>query len=132
MSFFHSGGKLVPHFDTSSTWREVRILSRSDSSSGSGGGGGGPSTSNATAGTSSTCGPKSHPWDPSVIVRGDKKDKHSEIENEFIGSQGESMTRNSVVVRFKGQVDVMLSPLLLEGLQRYVLVFVNYILYCLL
>lgn len=105
------GGKLVPHFDTCSTWREVRIISRSDSN-------------NSTTSTSSVA-PKSHPWDPSVMVKGaanagDSSKSNEMHENEFIGAaQGESATRNSVVVRFKGQVDVMLTPLLLEGLQRY-------------
>lgn len=100
------GGKLVPHFDTCSTYREIRIISKSDSTS----------STTSLQSTTSNVHPKSHPWDPSVLVKGDVKTEG--IENEFIGSQGESTTRNSVIVRFKGQVDVMLTPLLLEGLQR--------------
>lgn len=52
------GSKLVPHFDTHSNWREVRIVSRSDSN-GSGSG--------SSIGLNSA--PKSHPWDPSVMLR---------------------------------------------------------------
>lgn len=109
------GSKLVPYFDNYTNWREVRVLSRFDNI-----------TSNAATAAAMQSGiPKPHPWDPSVLVRGDissdkEKDKYSEvtIENEFLSSQGETATRNSVVVRFKGQVDLMLTPLLLEGLQR--------------
>lgn len=52
------GSKLVPHFDTYSNWREVRIVSRSDSN-GSG--------SSSSIGLNTV--PKSHPWDPSVMLR---------------------------------------------------------------
>lgn len=37
---------------------------------------------------------------------------------EFMSAQSDAATRNSVIVRFKGHVEVMLTPLLLEGLQR--------------
>lgn len=97
------GGKLIPHFDTCSNYREMRIISKSDSTT-------------SVQSNNTSIQPKGHPWDPSVLVKGDVKTEG--IENEFIGSQGESATRNSVIVRFKGQVDVMLTPLLLEGLQR--------------
>ncbi|XP_058820213.1 bridge-like lipid transfer protein family member 1 isoform X3 [Topomyia yanbarensis] len=103
------GSKLVPHFDNYSHWREVRIISRYDACAGQ------PSSSGM-----STL-PKPHPWDPSVMVRGSfEKHDGKENENEFLSSQGETATRNSVVIRFKGQVDMMLTPLLLEGLQRMI------------
>ncbi|XP_065078677.1 bridge-like lipid transfer protein family member 1 isoform X6 [Ochlerotatus camptorhynchus] len=103
------GGKLVPHFDNYSHWREVKIISRYD----------GSSQQSSASGMSTL--PKPHPWDPSVMVRGSfEKHESKENENEFLSSQGETATRNSVVIRFKGQVDVMLTPLLLEGLQRMI------------
>lgn len=37
---------------------------------------------------------------------------------EFMTAQSDAATRNTVIVRFKGHVEVMLTPLLLEGLQR--------------
>uniref|UniRef100_A0A182M138 Fragile site-associated protein C-terminal domain-containing protein n=1 Tax=Anopheles culicifacies TaxID=139723 RepID=A0A182M138_9DIPT len=112
------GGKLIPHFDTYSNCREVKIVSRYDvPSAGSGVSG---NLSGAGAGGFSTL-PKPHPWDPSVLVRSSfDKQESKEGENEFLSSQGEIATRNSIVVRFKGQVDVMLTPLLLEGLQRMI------------
>lgn len=61
------GSKLVPHFDTYSNWREVRIVSRCDSNG---------------SGTSSSLGlssaPKSHPWDPSVMLRHSDNIKENE------------------------------------------------------
>ncbi|XP_038111246.1 transmembrane protein KIAA1109 isoform X3 [Culex quinquefasciatus] len=102
------GSKLVPHFDNYSHWREVKVISRYDGS------GQQPTSSMSTL-------PRPHPWDPSVMVRGSfEKQESKEHENEFLSSQGETATRNSVVVRFKGQVDIMVTPLLLEGLQRMV------------
>ncbi|XP_055681343.1 bridge-like lipid transfer protein family member 1 isoform X2 [Lutzomyia longipalpis] len=103
------GGKMVPHFDTCSNWREVRILTRSD-----------PATSSTLPSSSGL--PKSHPWDPSIMIKNDEQEKHKESEeNEFISPMGgETATRNSVVVRCKGQADVMVTPLLLEGLQRMI------------
>lgn len=53
------GSKLVPHFDTYSNWREVRIVSQMDSSS---------SASSSYAITQAL--PKSHPWDPNVLLKG--------------------------------------------------------------
>uniref|UniRef100_A0A182PCZ3 Bridge-like lipid transfer protein family member 1 C-terminal domain-containing protein n=1 Tax=Anopheles epiroticus TaxID=199890 RepID=A0A182PCZ3_9DIPT len=108
------GGKLIPHFDTYTNCREVKIVSRYDVPSSTGGGG-----LPGTGGFSTL--PKPHPWDPSVLVRSSfDKQESKEGENEFLSSQGEIATRNSIVVRFKGQVDVMLTPLLLEGLQRMI------------
>jgi len=109
---------LVPHFDTCTNWREVRIVPRQSHHDGS-------QTINTHMPPTCSGVPKPHPWDPSVLVKGVVNDKETQNheenqENEFIGSQGESATRNSVVIRFKGQVDVLLTPLLLEGLQRYV------------
>lgn len=111
------GSKLVPHFDTYSHFREVKIISRTDTT-----------TANVPP-NHPTAQPKSHPWDPFVLVQ-EKQQQNSEEnkenknktevnqELEFLGFQGETATRSSVILRFKGAVDVMLTPLLLEGLQR--------------
>lgn len=113
------GSKLVPHFDNYSHWREVRIISRFDANAP-------PSASGANVNCPSVH-PRPHPWDPFVMVQGggsdetgkESKDKNeNNTELEFLGFQGETATRSSLVVRLKGQIDVMLTPLLLEGLQR--------------
>lgn len=41
-------------------------------------------------------------------------------EKEFMTAQNDTATRNSVVVKFKGNIEVTLTPLLLEGLQRMI------------
>lgn len=113
------GSKLVPHFDNYSHWREIKIIPRFDASS--------ASTSNANIPPScATAPPKSHPWDPMVLVRGgEEKDKNNEggkKDQEFLGAFHGEMpaSRTSLVVRFKGQIDIMLTPLLLESSQRMV------------
>lgn len=45
-------------------------------------------------------------------------DIFSDDEKEFMTSQNDTATRNSVVVKFKGNIEATLTPLLLEGLQR--------------
>lgn len=40
-------------------------------------------------------------------------------EKEFMAGQNDTATRCSVIVKFKGNLEVTLTPLLLEGLQRY-------------
>jgi hypothetical protein len=113
------GSKLVPHFDNYSHWREIKIVPRFDS------GASGSNTNIPPSCASSV--PKSHPWDPMVLVRGaDEKEKNTEgskgKDQEFLGAFHGEMpaSRTSLVVRFKGQIDVMLTPLLLESSQRMV------------
>lgn len=111
------GSKLVPHFDNYSHWREIKIVPRFDAAA-----------SGSTANIPPTCPlvqPKSHPWDPMVLVRDQEKKEASEAtkkDQEFLGAfHGElPASRTSLVVRFKGQIDIMLTPLLLESSQRMV------------
>lgn len=110
------GSKLVPHFDNYSHWREIKIIPRFDASA---------STSSANIPLCPSAAPKSHPWDPMVLVKGnDEKEGGPEIkkDQEFLGEfHGElPASRTSLVVRFKGQIDIMLTPLLLESSQRLV------------
>lgn len=62
------GCKLVPHFDTYSNWREVRIVSRESNNS--------TSAHNVSSIAQSL--PRSHPWDPNVIIRTTDNVKHTE------------------------------------------------------
>lgn len=39
-------------------------------------------------------------------------------EKEFMAGQNDTATRSSIIVKFKGHLEVTLTPLLLEGLQR--------------
>lgn len=113
------GSKLVPHFDTYSNWREVRIVSRQQQQQ----------QDNGTQQHMTQGAPRPHPWDPSVLLRGGggveggatsttNIQKHGEEDTEFMAAQSDTATRSSVIIRLKGNVEVMLTPLLLEGLQR--------------
>lgn len=112
------GSKLVPHFDSYSHWREIKIVPRFD---------GNASTSNANVPPPCpSAPPKAHPWDPMIIVREkDEKERASDgnkKDQEFLGAFHGEMpsSRTSLVVRFKGQIDIMLTPLLLESSQRMI------------
>lgn len=63
------GCKLVPHFNTYSNWREIRIVSHTDSGS-----------TSSMHNTSTQSMPRSHPWDPSVTIRAAETGSHVESE----------------------------------------------------
>lgn len=65
------GHKLVPHFNTYSNWREIRIVSHSEAASTSSMHGGSGSTHAAT---------RSHPFDPNVIIRSANNENHTDSE----------------------------------------------------
>ncbi|XP_037884226.1 transmembrane protein KIAA1109 isoform X1 [Glossina fuscipes] len=104
------GSKMLPHFDLYSSWREIKVVPRYENATGS--------NSSATF----MGGPKSHPWDPSVLLKEEESDKSTNgfDDGEFMSLQAEGAACTSVVARLKGQVNVFLTPLLLEGLQRMV------------
>lgn len=83
-----------------------------------------PRYENATGSNSSATfmgGPKSHPWDPSVLLKEEEADKTTNgfDDGEFMSLQAEGGAAcTSVVARLKGQLNIFLTPLLLEGLQR--------------
>ncbi|XP_036340077.1 transmembrane protein KIAA1109 isoform X3 [Rhagoletis pomonella] len=104
------GSKMVPHFDLYACWREIKVVPRYENATGS--------NSSATF----IGGPKSHPWDPSVLLKEEESDKTTNgfDDGEFMSLQAEGAACTSVVARLKGQVNVFLTPLMLEGLQRMV------------
>lgn len=69
------GSKLVPHFDPCSNWKEVRVLGRNE-----------PGFSSAAPGSSglhsASTTPRSHPWDPSVLIRA-SNEKNKQDESEY-------------------------------------------------
>ncbi|XP_055837347.1 bridge-like lipid transfer protein family member 1 isoform X6 [Episyrphus balteatus] len=104
------GSKMIPHFDLYSSWKEIKVVPRYENSSGS------------SSSTTFIGGPKSHPWDPSVLLKEEENEKSTNgfDDGEFMSLQTESASCTSVVARLKGQVNVFLTPLMLEGLQRMV------------
>lgn len=65
----NSGCKLVPHFNTYSNWREVRIVSHSDAVN---------SASAHNVSNIAQSAPRSHPWDPNVTIRSVDGDNYAE------------------------------------------------------
>ncbi|XP_030565020.1 transmembrane protein KIAA1109 homolog isoform X2 [Drosophila novamexicana] len=105
------GSKMLPHFDLYSCWREIKVVPRYENTTGS--------NSSATF----MGGPKSHPWDPSVLLKEEESDKTTNgfDDGEFMSLQSEGGAAcTSVVARLKGQLNIFLTPLLPEGLQRMV------------
>lgn len=66
---FLVGCKLVPHFNTYSNWREVRIVSQAEA---------GTSASMHNASNIAQSVPRSHPWDPNVVIRSADSGNHAE------------------------------------------------------
>jgi hypothetical protein len=102
------GSKLVPHFDNYSHWREIKIIPRFD-----------------IAPPSCTSAPRSHPWDPSILIKNHNNDEKTSSDKEkkdeeFLSHGDTPASRTSLVLRFKGQIDIMFTPLLLESSQRMV------------
>lgn len=65
------GHKLVPHLNTYSNWREIRIVSHSDAGTSSSLHSGSGLTHAAT---------RSHPFDPNVIIRSANEENHTDSE----------------------------------------------------
>lgn len=105
------GSKMLPHFDLYFSWREIKIVPRFENTA---------TNASNSSGSTYIGAPKSHPWDPNTLMKEEHIEKgNSGSDNgEFMGLQTEGAASVSVVARFKGQVNVFLTPLMLEGLQR--------------
>ncbi|KAJ9593935.1 hypothetical protein L9F63_014649, partial [Diploptera punctata] len=63
-----------------------------------------------------------HPyaWDSSAFLGSESDDLETGCEEELLALQNEYGTRTTVILKMKGDVDVMISPLVLESLQRFI------------
>ena len=100
----YTGGRFVPYMETTSTGvTSLKMISRSDNS--------GSKTPTASC---------TYNWDY------DEGQGDSDIscamheEEELLGIQAGVGSRTSIIVKLKGDLDVMISPLLLESFQRFV------------
>lgn len=57
-----------------------------------------------------------HVWDQDDV----ENENHSFQEEELLSNQSDAGSRTLVIVKLKGDLDIMISPLLLESLQRFV------------
>lgn len=65
--------------------------------------------------------PRTTVWDHNLDdIQTEVSTANSQPEEELLGSQADGGTRTSVIVELKGDLDVAISPLLLETLQKYI------------
>lgn len=75
------------------------------------------SRSDAAGNNKTPTSPFVHVWDQEEV----ENDPGSFQEEELLSNQVDAGSRTIVIVKLKGDLDVMISPLLLETLQRYLL-----------
>ncbi|XP_043249927.1 transmembrane protein KIAA1109 isoform X1 [Colletes gigas] len=102
------GGRYVPKFETvTEGFTSLKMITRSDGSPVA-------SSSNKTP---------THPylWDSATLNQMEGEEDHTaHNEEELLTVQHESGSRTTIIVKFKGDVDIMLSPMVLESLQRFI------------
>ncbi|XP_043271443.1 transmembrane protein KIAA1109 isoform X4 [Venturia canescens] len=102
------GGRYVPKFETiTEGFTSLKMITRIDGS--------------PTA-TSSNKTP-THPylWDNATLIQSEADDDSVvRDEEELLAVQHETGSRTTVIVKLKGDVDIMLSPMVLESLQRFI------------
>nr|XP_033335326.1 transmembrane protein KIAA1109 homolog isoform X11 [Megalopta genalis] len=102
------GAKHVPKYETiAEGFTSLKMITRSDGS--------------PTAGSSNKTPTHPYLWDSATISQMEGEEDHTtHNEEELLAAQHESGSRTTVIVKFKGDVDIMLSPMVLESLQRFI------------
>ncbi|KAK9299212.1 hypothetical protein QLX08_007719 [Tetragonisca angustula] len=102
------GGRYVPKFETvTEGFTSLKMITRSD----------GSPVANSCNKT------PTHPylWDSTTINLMEREEDHTtHNKEELLTVQHENGSRTTVIVKFKGDVDIMLSPMVLESLQRFI------------
>ncbi|KAH0953833.1 hypothetical protein HN011_011903 [Eciton burchellii] len=102
------GGRYVPKLDTvTEGFTSLKMVTRSDGSPVA-------SSSNKTP---------THPylWDDISLNQTEGEDDHAmHGEEELLAILHETGSRTTVIAKFKGDVDIMISPMVLESLQRFI------------
>ncbi|CAG9815067.1 unnamed protein product [Phaedon cochleariae] len=94
------GGRFVPNMEKISDGiTSLKMMSRSD-----------------TMGNKTPTSPYMHVWDREEV----ENESGTFQEEELLSSQADAGCRTTVIVKLKGDLDVMISPLLLETLQRFI------------
>ncbi|KAJ8956249.1 hypothetical protein NQ318_014981 [Aromia moschata] len=95
------GGRFVPYMETLSDGvTSLKMVSRLD----------------AMGNNKTPTSPYVYVWDQEEV----ENESGSFQEEELLGSQSDAGSRTTVIVKLKGDLDVMISPLLLETLQRFI------------
>ncbi|XP_034234984.1 transmembrane protein KIAA1109 isoform X3 [Thrips palmi] len=105
------GGRYVPHFEfLTEGFTSLKMVSRNQDSHGTP-----PPPSSKTP---------THPYtwgeSPNMPSTKSSGESNTDCEEELLALHTEMGTRTTVIIKFKGDVDIMLSPLVLESLQRFI------------
>ncbi|KAK0176217.1 hypothetical protein PV328_000373 [Microctonus aethiopoides] len=102
------GGRYVPKFETiTEGFTSLKMVTRNDGSPMA-------SSSNKTP---------THPylWDSATLIQSEGEDDNiPRDEEELLAVQHETGSRTTVIIKLKGDVDIMISPMVLESLQRFI------------
>ncbi|KAJ8666820.1 hypothetical protein QAD02_008482 [Eretmocerus hayati] len=101
------GGRYIPKYEVMTEgFTSLKMISRNDQS---------PKAPNSSR-------TPTHPyvWDSSTLIQSDGGDCEPNDEEELLTAQHESGSRTTLIVKLKGDIDVMISPLVLECLQRLI------------
>ncbi|XP_033221657.1 transmembrane protein KIAA1109-like [Belonocnema kinseyi] len=102
------GGRYVPKYETvTEGFTTLKMITRNEGSPKA-------CSSNRTP---------THPylWDSSTLISSEGEDDGAtHDEEELLAVQHETGSRTTVIVKLKGDVDIMLSPMVLESLQRFI------------
>ncbi|XP_065331514.1 bridge-like lipid transfer protein family member 1 isoform X1 [Cloeon dipterum] len=102
------GGKYVPKFEMiTEGFTTLKMLSRSQE------------YNHFTPPASSNKQTPTHPymWDNATFLQSDGS---GDVEEEILAFQNEHGTRTTIIVKSRGDIDIMISPLVLESLQRFI------------
>ncbi|KAK2588447.1 hypothetical protein KPH14_004440 [Odynerus spinipes] len=101
------GGKYVPKLETiAEGFTSLKMITRSDGS--------------PIAGSSNKTPTHPYLWDSTSLNQMEGEDNHTTHDEEELLAAHETGSRTTVIVKFKGDVDVMISPMVLESLQRFI------------
>ncbi|KAG7214078.1 hypothetical protein KM043_001440 [Ampulex compressa] len=102
------GGRYVPKLDTiTEGFTSLKMVTRSDGS--------------PIAGSSNKTPTHPYIWDSTTLNQMEGEDDNTgREEEELLAVQHETGSRTTVMVKFKGDVDIMISPMVLESLQRFI------------
>ncbi|XP_063974640.1 bridge-like lipid transfer protein family member 1 isoform X5 [Diachasmimorpha longicaudata] len=102
------GGRYVPKFETvSEGFTSLKMVTRSDAS--------------PLAGSSNKTPTHPYLWDSSALIQSEsEEDNTTKDEEELLAVQHETGSRTTVIVKLKGDADIMVSPMVLESLQRFI------------
>ncbi|XP_057320080.1 bridge-like lipid transfer protein family member 1 isoform X4 [Microplitis mediator] len=102
------GGRFIPKFEViTEGFTSLKMVTRNDTSPMA-------SSSNKTP---------THPylWDNSTLIQSEgEDDNNTRDEEELLTVQHETGSSTTVIIKLKGDVDIMISPMVLESLQRFI------------